>query len=69
MKKLLAIFVTYVLTFLFGMLIAILLIANGVRLSIPRIEWSTWTENYDLQLNIAADSTEPRGSMDAVVSR
>ena len=69
MKKAIAILLTYLLTFLFGMTVAILLIANGVHLSIPRIEWSAWTENYDLQLNIAADGQEPRGSIDAVASK
>lgn len=72
MKKTIKILViTNVISILAGMAIAIAMIANGVHLSIPRIEinWSAWTDDYDLELNVAQDSEEPRGSIEAVASK
>lgn len=72
MKKTLKILVvTNFISILAGMAIAIAMIANGVHLSIPKIEinWSAWTEEYDLELNVAQDREEPRGSIEAIASK
>ena len=51
-------FALFILGALTGMMLTITALNSGMRVSIPRLEvnWTSWSDNYDLGLDIAQDS-------------
>ena len=69
MKKLIGIFIYGLAMMAIGVVLTITALANGMSINIPRIEWETWTDCYDLQLNVADGNSPARGSIDAYASK
>ena len=52
-----------------GFALTLTALSNGVQINVPKIQFETWTEHYDLELNVAQDSKNPVTGYEAVASK